>query len=221
MHSIVTVATVVGTLLLGATLGTPPSGASPGAPSSGTSVGWPSVGAHARTTTAPVTPGHAMSRMPAVCALPAGPEYYSFGLFTTKNVPGTGLALGQAEVAVSGSSPFSVALGPDGSYVYDLQVGLDRMKTPRRGTLVAWVTTPDLDRIERIGALDENLRASGTVAWNKFLVVITLEAADDPDADMWSGPVAFRGMSRSGMMHTMVGHGALQQENCAAYGYGN
>jgi len=28
-------------------------------------------------------------------------------------------------------------------------------------------------------------------------------------------------MSRSGMMHTMVGHGALVQENCAAYGYGD
>ena len=53
------------------------------------------------------------------------------------------------------------------------------------------------------------------------IVVITLEAADDPAATRWSGPIVFRGMSRSGMMHTMVGHGALQQENCAAYGYGS
>ncbi len=51
--------------------------------------------------------------------------------------------------------------------------------------------------------------------------MITLEAVDDPAAETWSGPVALRGMSRSGMMHTMVGHGAFQQENCAAYGYGN
>lgn len=203
MHSIVTVATLVGALSVGATLGSP------------------SVTAHPGTAATPVSPAHAASRMAPMCALPAGPEYYAFDLFTTKNVPGTGLARGQAEVAVSGSSPFSVTLGPDGSYVYDLQVSLDRMKAPRQGTLVAWVTTPDLDRIERIGALDQNLRASGTVTWNKFLVVITLEPADDPGADMWSGPVAFRGMSRSGMMHTMVGHGALQQENCAAYGYGN
>jgi hypothetical protein len=28
-----------------------------------------------------------------------------------------------------------------------------------------------------------------------------------------------RGMSRSGMMHTMAGHGPFQQENCARYGY--
>lgn len=157
----------------------------------------------------------------AVCSAPAGPEYYAFGLFTTKNVPGTGLAEGRAEVSVSGTSPFSVALGPDGSYVYDVHVALERMKPPRSGRLVAWVTTPQLDQVERIGALDENLQVSGTVLWNKFLVVITLEPEDDPDATAWSGPVAFRGMSRSGMMHTMVGHGALQQENCQAYGYGN
>lgn len=156
-----------------------------------------------------------------MCAAPAGPEYYAFELFTTRNVPGSGLADARAELEVSGSSPFSVALGPDGSYVYDLQVAIDGMKAPRSGHLVAWVTTPQIDQVERVGTLDENLRAAGAVRWNKFLVVVTWEAEDDPEATMWSGPVAFRGMSRSGMMHTMVGHGALQQENCAAYGYGN
>ena len=155
---------------------------------------------------------------PAVCT--DGPPYYAFELFTTKNIPGTGLARGTVDVAGSGASPFSVSLGADGSYVYDLTVALDRMRVPRQGRLVAWVTTPDIDQIERIGALDENLRAKGTVSWNKFIVVITLEA-DETETEMWSGPIAFRGMSRSGMMHTMVGHGALQEENCAAYGYGN
>lgn len=155
------------------------------------------------------------------CAITTGPEYYAFELYTTRNIPGTGLAEGLAEVSISGSSPFSIALGPDGSYVYDIDVSIDRMKVPRQGRLVAWVTTPDIDRIERMSALDDNLRAAGSVSWNKFIVVITLEPEDDPSATTWSGPVVFRGMSRSGMMHTMVGHGALQQENCAAYGYGN
>jgi len=157
----------------------------------------------------------------AVCFAEPGPEYYAFDLFTTKNIPGTGLATGKAEVAVSGSSPFSVALGPDGSYRYDVHVSLQRMKAPREGRLVAWVTTTEIDRIERLGALDDALTAAGTVEWNKFIVVVTLESTDDPDTERWSGPVVMRGMSRSGMMHTMVGHGALQQENCGAYGYGN
>jgi hypothetical protein len=156
---------------------------------------------------------------PAACV--AGPPYYAFELHTTKNIAGTGLARGTAEVEVAGSSPFSIALAPDGNYVYDLHVALERMKVPREGQLVAWVTTPEIDRVVRVGALDANLRASGTVDWNRFIVVITLEPDDDPTARTWSGPVVFRGMSRSGMMHTMVGHGALQQENCAAYGYGS
>jgi hypothetical protein len=157
----------------------------------------------------------------ATCVPADGPAYYAFELFTTKNIPGTGLGTGSAEVSVSGSSPFAVSLSPDGSYEYDVHVSLERMKTPRSGQLVAWVTTANLDEIVRIGALDEHLQADGRVAWNKFLVVVTLEPDDGGADDAWSGPVVFRGMSRSGMMHTMVGHGALQQENCAAYGYGN
>ncbi len=149
----------------------------------------------------------------------AGPEYYAFPLITTKNIPGTGLAKGTAQISFSGASPYSVAVTADGSYEYDVDIRLERMRVPREGILVAWVTTPAIDEIARIGSLDDHLSARGRVTWNKFIVVITLEASDDSTAAMWSGPIVFRGLSRSGMMHTMVGHGALQQENCAAYGY--
>lgn len=151
--------------------------------------------------------------------LGAGPEYYAIELVGTKNIPGTGLAIGRAELSVSASSPFSVVLTKDGSYRYDVHVSLERMRPPRRGVLVAWVTTNDLTRVKRLGVLDEKLQLVGTLSWNNFLVVISLEAEDDPSAERWAGPIAFRGMSRSGMMHTMAGHGPFQQENCAAYGY--
>ena len=95
------------------------------------------------------------------------------------------------------------------------------MNVPHQGHLVAWVTTREIDRVVRMSTLDDDLQASGSVSWNKFIVVVTLESSDDPDQTMWTGPIVFRGASRSGMMHTMVGHGPLQQENCAAYGYGN
>lgn len=152
-----------------------------------------------------------------VCA--AGPEYYAIELVGTRNVPGTGLATGRADVVPAASSPFAVALSANGSYEYQLRIALENMRAPRTGVLVAWVSTPDLDQVVRVGALDDSLRATGTTAWNKFLVIITLEERDDTSATRWSGPVAFRGMSRSGMMHTMAGHGAFQQENCAAWGY--
>lgn len=151
--------------------------------------------------------------------LGTGPEYYAIELVGTKNIPGMGLAIGRADVSVSASSPFSVVLTEDGSYRYDVRVSLERMRRPRSGVLVAWITTNDLAQVQRMGVLDEKLQLVGTSSWNKFLVVISLEAEDDPSAERWAGPIAFRGMSRSGMMHTMAGHGPFQQENCAAYGY--
>ncbi|MDZ7778718.1 MAG: hypothetical protein U5R14_02125 [Gemmatimonadota bacterium] len=157
----------------------------------------------------------------AFCGVPSGPEFYGFELSSTKNIPGTGTARARAEVSFPPASPFPVAVSSDGSYVYHVDISIERMRPPDSGRLVAWLTTPDLDRVERLTAFDENLRAGGPVSWNKFLVVVTLEPADAPDGDRWSGPVVFRGMSRSGAMHTMLGHGALQQENCASYGFGS
>ncbi|MEQ9400447.1 MAG: hypothetical protein RJQ04_14890 [Longimicrobiales bacterium] len=150
----------------------------------------------------------------------APPTYYTIELVTTKNIPGTGYARGAADVTFR-PAPFGISVAPDGSYAYDLHVRFDRLKAPTRGRYVAWATTTEIDEIVRLGELDDAGTASGSVSWNKFLVVVTLEDAPDRDASRWSGPVAFRGMSRSGRMHTMIGHGPLQEEKCAAYGYAN
>lgn len=151
-------------------------------------------------------------------AEPAPTEYYTVDLVTTKKIPGTARAYGHGRVDFA-PSPFGVALAADGSYVYDLSLQLREMDRPSQGTLVAWVTTPQVDRIRRLGTLDDDLSVRGQVSWNKFLVVVTLEGADDASATTWSGPIVLRGMSRSGAMHTMAGHGPFQQELCAKYGY--
>jgi len=147
-----------------------------------------------------------------------GAPYYAIDLVTTKNLPGTARARGTGHVTFA-ASPFGVALSPDGSYRYDVDLRLTGMSRPQAGTLVAWITTPQVDRVRRLGAFDAGLGVGGEVSWNKFLVVVTLEADDDPDAQTWSGPIVLRGMSRSGAMHTMAGHGPFQQELCAKYGY--
>lgn len=147
-----------------------------------------------------------------------GPEYYRFPMVSTRRVPGTGNAAGVGEVAFA-QSPYGVALGTDGSYSYDFTVRFERLGPARDGVYVVWTTTPELDRIALAGELTDTAGFSGEVAWNKFLVVVTLEPAFDPDAAMWTGPVVIRGMSRSGMMHTMAGHGPFEEKNCAAYGY--
>ncbi len=147
-----------------------------------------------------------------------GPEYYQFPMVSTRRVPGTGNASGVGEVAFS-PSPYGIALGTDGSYHYDFTVRFERLSPARGGTYVVWTTTPELDQVALAGELTNPASFSGQVAWNKFLVVVTLEPAFDPDATMWSGPIVIRGMSRSGMMHTMAGHGPFEVKNCAAYGY--
>ncbi len=147
-----------------------------------------------------------------------GPDYYQFPMVSTKRVPGTGNASGVGEL-VFAQSPFGVALDGDGSYLYDFTVRFERLKPARDGVYVVWTTTPELDEIVLAGELADPVAFSGKVAWNKFLVVVTLEPAFDPDAAMWTGPIVIRGMSRSGMMHTMAGHGPFEEENCAAYGY--
>ncbi len=148
----------------------------------------------------------------------AGPEYYRFPLVSTRRVPGTGRAAGTGEVTFS-PSPYGIALGEDGSYAYDFTIRFERLKLPKQGSFVVWTATPALDQVALAGEMADPTAFSGKVAWNKFLVVVTLEPEFDPAAELWSGPVVIRGMSRSGMMHTMAGHGAFQQENCAAYGY--
>jgi len=155
---------------------------------------------------------------PFCLAEPDPPAYYAVELVTTRRIPGTGLASGTGHVTFA-ASPFGVSLASDGSYFYDVEIELVDLKRPRSGTLVAWATTTQVDQISRLGALNDAFRTHGQVFWNKFLLVVTLEESDDVEAAAWSGPIVMRGMSRSGMMHTMAGHGPFQQENCARYGY--
>ncbi|MFT5141571.1 MAG: hypothetical protein ACI80V_003118 [Rhodothermales bacterium] len=146
------------------------------------------------------------------------PPYYSIDLVTTKRVPGARMAKGKADV-VFASSPFGVSLSSDGSYVYDLLISVDKMAPAKNGAYVVWVTTPSLDERVRLGVLDDNFELTGRVAWNKFLVVVSLEPDAAEEAPSWTGPIVVRGMSRSGKMHTLAGHGPFEVEPCAVYGY--
>lgn len=161
---------------------------------------------------------------PVMCANPEPPEYYSFEMVTTRNVPGTARLEGEAAVTFA-RSPFGVAVSSDGSYAYDVHLRLRNLpEAPGGQAWAVWFTKSDLSEISFAGVLEPGAAFSGRVVWNKFLAIVTLEdpahLASDAGPARWQGPVVTRGMSRSGMMHTMAGHGPLQQENCAAWGYG-
>ena len=144
-------------------------------------------------------------------------NYYGIEMVPTKRVPGTGSGVGLGKVTFA-SSPYGVAVSPSGAYVVDITLALRRIKKPKKGFLTAWATRDDLLETTRLGVLDDDFRVSGQAGWNKFLLVVSLEPTDEP-TEKWTGPIVMRGMSRSGMMHTLAGHGPFEKEPCAKYGF--
>lgn len=157
---------------------------------------------------------------PAVPAALLGaddPEFYAIELVTTERVGGVADASGTAFVHF-GTSPFGVSVSGDGSYAYDVRVEVAGLPE-RDGAFVAWVARTDLTEMRKIGSLDADGRAEGRVAWNKFLVIVTLETEASEEAEQWTGPVVLRGISRSGLMHTEAGHGPFEEAICMALAY--
>ena len=145
------------------------------------------------------------------------PEFYVIELVSTRRIPGSGAATGRVDVTFA-PSPFGVSLTENGDYLRDIEINVSNLRPPDQGAFVVWVTTPQLDRIERVGVLGDGV-LRGQVRWNKFLVVVSLEQNDTSTAPRWAGPIVLRGMSRSGAMHTSAGHGPFETENCASYGF--
>lgn len=114
-------------------------------------------------------------------------------------------------------SPFGATVTADGHHLYDATFRVESL--PRTGrALVVWAATPSLDQVQKLGTLDDNGGLSARIAFNKFLVFVTAE--ETPDVERWAGPILIRGISPSGRMHTMAGHGPFQGEPCSAWGFG-
>jgi hypothetical protein len=143
----------------------------------------------------------------------AGPDPYLVQLVPTAHANG---ARGQVELRFA-PSPFGVTVTPQGHHLYDARLSTSGLR-PDGSTLVVWAATPSLDQVQKLGALDASGALSGRIAFNKFLVFVTAEAS--ADVERWSGPILLRGISPSGRMHTMAGHGPFQGEPCSKWGFG-
>ncbi len=117
-----------------------------------------------------------------------------------------------AMTLVMPDSPFGVTVEADGRYVFDVTVEVSSLRRRAGLSYVVWAATPELDQVMRLGLLDDALRVTGRVAWNKFLVFISEEA--EPEPETWSGPILLTGLSPSGRMHTMAGHGPFEGVEC-------
>ena len=71
---------------------------------------------------------------------------------------------------------------------------------------VAWLATPNMDRLVRIGEVRNREPLTMRVDFNKVMIVVTGEQAAAPPMDQWSGPIALVGRSRSALMQSLLGH---------------
>jgi len=132
----------------------------------------------------------------------AGP--YDIPLFSTPKAP---TATGVARL-VFAESPFGISVTADGRAQYDVQVKASNLPAPSElgpyTAYVAWATTPDLTRWDRLGTVRNGTTTVGHVVLNKFLLVITAEADSAPKSH--AGPTVLHGTSPSGWLQSFLNH---------------
>ena len=110
-------------------------------------------------------------------------------------------ARGAAELGRA-QSPFGVAVDRDGTHLFDLRVSAEGLPDPTTvagaTAYVAWVTTPTLWPLVRLGEVGGGVTATGRVAFDKFLVLISAEAS--LEVTERTGPLVLRGTSASTRM---------------------
>ncbi len=133
------------------------------------------------------------------------PDLYVIPLHGT----GPGSRLVGTATLTPARSPFGLATTKDGHSIFTVDVEVPVLPPANAfradaTTYVAWVTTAQLDRIERLGAVVAGAKTRGRVAMNKFMVVITAEPA--VSGARWTGPIVMRGTSASSYLTNFSGH---------------
>ena len=94
------------------------------------------------------------------------------------------------------ASAFGVAVSRDGHQRYDLVAHVEGLPAAPQGSVyIAWVMPLDLDPVVHLGRIDNGATNLGEVAFNKFMVLVSLE--DSPLATERKGPLVLRGRSPS------------------------
>jgi len=118
---------------------------------------------------------------------------------------------GLAEL-VGAWSPFGLGVMRSGHLDQELRLVVDLPPADDEARYVAWVATPDLDRIEALGTVTPGVPFAVPVHWNKIMVVVSREeGAPATDAPRWSGPIMILGRSRSALLENLMGHSIFRR----------
>ena len=134
------------------------------------------------------------------CDGPEPPLAPSRDLYCIELVPAVGIRTGSGRVELGRApGPFTVDATADGQLRYTPSLTLSGLPTPsslgRYSVYVAWVATPTMDRVSRLGVVANGRTILPAVALDKFTIFITAEASAAV-ADM-RGRLVLRGMSPS------------------------
>ncbi len=110
--------------------------------------------------------------------------------------PGISGASGRVELGrIPG--PFTIAVAADGRLLHQPVVTLAGLPSPSSlgafTTYVAWIATPVMHPVTKLGEVRNGRNALGTIALEKFTILITAE--ESPAADEPRGKVVLRGQS--------------------------
>lgn len=112
-------------------------------------------------------------------------------------------------------SPFEITVDAGGFQTFDVEVQVERLRRREGAVYVVWAAKPELDEYVQLGTLPEENRLAGRIAWNQFLLFVSEETT--ADVERWRGPIMLTGLSPSGRLHTMAGHGPFEAMNCQLY----
>ncbi|MFN2564931.1 MAG: multicopper oxidase family protein [Gemmatimonadaceae bacterium] len=163
------------------------------------------IGALAASTLAPALAAQA-PRPADVCARAAdrrapAADLYCIDLIPTPDLPEAAGAVELRRVP----SPFGAAVTADGRHTWDLRITLAGLPDPRAlgdyTTYVAWVTTPTLGPVSRLGEVTNGRShetPAGRIALNTFLILVSAERSGDvPER---RGRLVLRGTPASALM---------------------
>ncbi len=156
---------------------------------------------------APLVPGVAYAQAPRSIGEVGDPQR-TFALTASRGVEATGrVTLRQIW------SPFGVSVGPDGHVEQDLVLTVDGLRPVGQDSVyVAWLSTPDLSRVEPLGVLGPAGTLEGRLTdWSKLMVVVTAEASRPPSGARWSGAIVLNGRTRSALMAPLWGHSIFRR----------
>jgi hypothetical protein len=143
----------------------------------------------------------------AVAPSPAFPD--QFPLFPTMGNEG---ASGMAYLKQPWS-PYGVSVDEVGRVQYDLTVRVDGLPVVEGRAYRVWITTPALDPIEDLGAIEPAGELNGTTDLHQLMVVVSVEPTDRiiADGERWRGPIVLRGFSAGARVTPMAQHSLFQQ----------